>query len=109
MNLNIYGLKDNVTGEFVFFFQQQNEGTMKRVVKSCLLSKEPNVFTTDLKDKAVYELGQVNTSTGELKAQAPVFMVNVSDVRLELIREIKIAKAEAGEAEPNADEVASDV
>ena len=108
MNLNIYGLKDNVTGEFIFFFQQQNEGVMKRVVKSALLSKEPNCFTTDLKDKAVYELGQVNTNTGEIKAQAPMFITNVQDIRLELIREIKLAKAEAGVEKPEAPEVVSD-
>lgn len=108
MNLIIYGLYDKVTGEHVFFFQQQNEGTMKRVVKGALLSKEPNCFQTDLKDKAVYQLGSVNTNTGEIKAQAPVFICNVSDIRLELINEIKLAKLEAGEEKPEANEVCKD-
>ena len=108
MDLICYGLKDNITGEFVFFFQSQNEGTMKRVVKSALLGKEPNVFTRDLKDKAVYDLGKIDTQTGVITPNSSaVFVINVSEVRLDLIREIKVAKQEAG-VEPNADEVASD-
>lgn len=108
MKLNIYGLKDNVVGEFIFFFQQQNEGTLKRVLKGALLSKEPNCIQTDLKDKSVYELGSVNTNTGLIESQQPVFVCNIADIRLELIKEIKIAKAEAGDEHPNADEVCKD-
>ena len=108
MKLNIYGLKDDVAGEFVFFWQAQNEGMMKRAIKGALLSKEQNPFTTDIKDKSVYELGAIDTLTGQLEAIAPIFCVRVSEVRLELIKEIKIAKAEAGVAEPNAEEVAKD-
>ena len=109
MKLNIYGVKDDVTGEFVFTFNSQNDGTMKRVVKSSLLTKEPNVFTRDLKDKKVYKLGEFETITGEIKALAPiVYAFSVAEVRMELIEEIKIAKQEAGDPNPNADEVAKD-
>lgn len=108
MKLTMYGLKDNVTSEFIFFFQSQNEGTMKRIVKGALLDKQPNCFTTDLKDKDVYDLGQIDTQTGVIEPITPLFVVHVSEVRLELIREIKIAKAEAGEEKPDANEVASD-
>lgn len=108
MLLNIYGLKDNVVGEFIFFFQQQNEGTLKRILKGALLSKEPNCIQTDLKDKSVYELGSINTNTGKIEPQQPVFVCNISDIRLELIREIKIAKAEAGDENPTAEEVCKD-
>ena len=108
MQLHFYGVKDDVTGEFVFTYLSQNEGTMKRVVKSALLGKEPNVFTTNLKDKKIYDLGIFDTETGLLVAQAVVYVCPVSELRLELIREIKIAKQEAGEKEPSADEVCSD-
>ena len=33
MKLEMYGLKDNVEGEFIFFFQAKNEGIMKRAVE----------------------------------------------------------------------------
>lgn len=105
MRLNFYGVKDNVEGGFVFFFQCQNEGIMKRVVKSAMLSKEPNAFTTDLKDKAIYQLGEIDTLTGILTPIQPLFIVSNAEIRLELIREIKIAKTEAGDQEPDAKEV----
>ena len=108
MNLTFYGLQDDITGEFVFTFLSQNDGTMKRVVKSALLSKEPNVFTRDLKDKKIYNLGDFDVATGKLTNNDVVYSVSVAELRLELIREIKVAKQEAGEEEPNADEVASD-
>lgn len=108
MKLKFYGLKDDVTGEFIFFFQSQNEGTMKRVVKGALLDKQGNAFTHDIKDKKIYDLGSIDTQSGLVKDNKPVFVCGVNHIRLELIREIKIAKAEAGEKEPNAEEVVSD-
>lgn len=107
MKMNFYGVKDDVTGEFVFTFLSQNDGTMKRVVKSALLGKEPNVFTRDLKDKKIYLLGEFDTNEGTVDSQ-PVFSCTVAELRMELIREIKVAKQEAGEKEPDADEVCSD-
>lgn len=105
MKLNMYGLKDNVEGEFIFFFQAKNDGIMKRAVKGSLLTKEQNHFTTNMKDKDIFMIGEIDTKTGDIEKCAPVFMCNVNEVRLELIREIKIAKAEAGDDKPNADEV----
>lgn len=105
MKLNIYGLKDTVEGEFVFFFQAKNDGLMQRAVKGALLVKEQNHFTTNMKDKDVYLLGQIETLTGVIKPCPAVFVNNVNEIRLELIREIKIAKAEAGEEKPTAEEV----
>lgn len=106
--LQFYGVKDDVTGEIVFTFLSQNDGTMKRVVKSALLSKEPNVFTRDLKDKKIYLLGDFDVMTGVLANNNPVYSVSVAELRMELIRDIKIAKQEAGEKDPDAEEVASD-
>lgn len=107
MKLNIYGLKDNVEGEFIFFFQAKNDGLMVRAVKGALLTKEQNHFTTNMKDKDIYNLGEIDTFTGAVEPCTPVFCTNVNAVRLDLIKEIKIAKAEAGEEKPEADEVAS--
>lgn len=106
--LKFYGLKDDVTGNFVFTFMSENDGTMKRVVKSALLGREPNVFTRDLKDKKIYDLGYFDTDTGKIDNNDVVYICSVAEIRLELIREIKVAKQEAGEKEPNANEVASD-
>lgn len=108
MKTIFYGLKDDVTNEIVFTFMSQNDGTMKRVVKSALLGKEPNVFTRDLKDKKIYNLGDFDTETGKLSNNDVVFVVSVAELRLDLIKEIKLAKQEAGEKEPDASEVADD-
>lgn len=105
MKLNMYGLKDNVEGEFIFFFQAKNDGIMKRAVKGSLLTKEQNHFTTNMKDKDIFMIGEIDTKTGDIEKCSPVFMFNVNEVRLELIREIKIAKAEAGDEKPSAEEV----
>ena len=108
MLLEMYGLKDNVEGEFIFFFQAKNEGIMKRAVEGALLDKNGNHFTNNMKDKAIYNLGSVETLTGEIKPISPIFVCGVNEIRLELIKKIKIAKQEAGVENPNAEEVASD-
>lgn len=109
MKLFMYGLKDNVQGEFIFVLQEKNEGMMKRIVKGCLLDKSgQNPFCHDLKDKDIYELGTFDTFTGKVTPHAPIFITSVQELRLELIREIKLMKAESGEEKPEADEVVSD-
>ena len=105
MKLNIYGLKDAVEGEFIFFFQAKNDGMMERAVKGALLTKEQNHFTNNMKDKDLYMIGEIETLTGEIKPSTPVFVNNVNQIRLALINEIKLAKAEAGEEKPEATEV----
>lgn len=105
MKLNMYGLKDCIEGEYIFFFQAKNDGIMKRAVKGSLLTKEQNHFTSNMKDKDIYLLGEIETLTGAIIPCAPIFCVNVNEVRLELIKEIKIAKAEAGDEKPDAPEV----
>lgn len=108
MKLFIYGLKDNVEGEFVFTFKCKNDALMERVVKSCLLDKNGNAFTNNIKDKSIYLIGAFETSTGIISPITPTFLKELSELRLDLIREIKIAKAEAGEEKPEADEVVDD-
>lgn len=108
MILQIYALKDNATGEFIFFFQSQNDNTALRVIKGALLDKGQNPFITDMKDKDVYSIGEIDTMTGDIVKHSPILFKRVSDIRLDLIKEIKIAKAEMGEKDPNADEVAKD-
>ena len=105
MLLNMYGLKDAIEGEFIFFFQAKNDGIMERAVKGALLTKEQNAFTSNMKDKDIYLLGTIETLTGEIKPSVPVFCTNVNTVRLALINEIKLAKAEAGVDKPEATEV----
>ena len=105
MILNIYAVKDSVAGDFPFTFKASNDGMMERVVKGALLSKEQNVFTTDIKDKSIYCIGTYETSTADIKPLSPVFCCNVNEIRLKLIQEIKIAKQEAGVEQPTAEEV----
>lgn len=105
---NIYSIKDEVAGDHPFTFEAPNDGMMVRIVKGGLLSKEQNVINTDIKDKVIFLVGERNTETGVIKGCEPLFIKRVSEIRLELIKEIKIAKAEAGDKEPTADEVASD-
>lgn len=108
MKLELYGLKDNVEGEFIFFFQCKNEGIMKRVVESALLDKNGNHFTANIKDKAIYNIGTIETLTGIVVPNDPVYVCGVNEIRLDLIKQIKIAKAEAGVENPDAKEVAGD-
>lgn len=109
MKVIIYGVKDTIANDFPFTFESPNEGMMKRIVKGALLSKEQNVINTDIKDKDIFEVGERETTTGVIIGlAAPVFIEHVSNIRLDLIREIKIAKAEAGEKEPAAEEVADE-
>ena len=108
MKLEMYGLKDNVEGEFIFFFQAKNEGIMKRAVEGALLDKNGNHFTNNMKDKAIYNIGTIETLTGAIQPISPVFVSGVNEIRLDLIKKIKIAKAEQGDVKPDANEVASD-
>lgn len=108
MKLNVYAVKDEIACEFPFTFEAPNDGMMIRIIKGALLSKEQNVINTDIKDKVIFQVGERDTSTGELKGMVPLFIKRVSEIRLDLIKEIKIAKAEAGEKEPEAPEVAKD-
>lgn len=108
MKLNIYSIKDEVAGEHPFTFEAPNDGMMERIVKGALLSKEQNVINTDIKDKVIFCVGERDTSTGVIVGTEPLFIKRVSEIRLSLIKEIKIAKAEAGDKEPTAEEVAGD-
>lgn len=109
MKLVNYGLKDTVSGEFIFIFQEKNEGMMKRLVQGCLLDKTGNnPFCHNLRDKEIYDLGTVETLTGEIKPITPIYVVSVQEIRLDLIRQIKIDKTEVGIEKPEADEVYDD-
>lgn len=106
MKVNIYAVKDEVALDFPFTFESPNDGMMERIIKGALLTKEPNVINTNIKDKVIYQVGERDTTTGLLKGLTqPLFIKRVAEIRLELIKEVKIAKAEAGEEQPTAEEV----
>lgn len=109
MKLNVYSVKDEIACEHPFIFEAPNDGMMERLVKGALLSKEQNVINTNIKDKIIFLVGERETSTGKITGlEQPVFIKRVSEIRLDLIKEIKIAKAEAGDKTPTAEEVAPD-
>ena len=71
------------------------------------------VFTTvAIKVHKIFEkaktIGEVETKTGVITPCTPVFIVSLAEVRLDLIKEVKIAKQEAGVENPDASEVVSD-
>lgn len=106
MKVNIYAVKDEVALDFPFTFEAPNDGMMERIVKGALLVKEQNVINTNIKDKVIFQVGERDTTTGVINGMAqPLFIKRVSELRIDLIKEIKIAKAEAGEEEPTAEEV----
>lgn len=108
MKLNVYSVKDVIAGDHPFIFEAPNDGMMERIVKGALLSKEQNVINTNLKDKDIFLVGERDTETGEIKGIMPIFVKHISEIRLALIKEIKIAKAEAGQENPTAEEVVND-
>lgn len=108
MKLEMYGLKDSVEGEFIFFFQAKNDGIMKRAVEGALLDKNGNHFTNNMKDKAIYNIGTIETLTGIIVPSDPIFICGVNEIRLDLIKKIKLAKQEEGQQNPDAEEVVSD-
>lgn len=108
MKLIIYSIKDEVAGDHPFTFEAPNDGMMERIVKGALLSKEQNVINTNIKDKVIFQVGERESTTGVITGCEPLFIKRISEIRLDLIKEIKVAKAEAGDKEPNADEVAKD-
>ena len=65
MKLVFYGLKDNVEGEFVFFFQAKNEGINSTAVEKAIsiISKEGAIeeaalIARDLKDNAIKKISE---------------------------------------------------
>lgn len=108
MKLEMYGLKDSVEGEFIFFFQAKNDGIMKRAVEGALLDKNGNHFTNNMKDKAIYNIGTIETLTGIIVPSDPIFICGVNEIRLDLIKKIKLAKQEEGQENPDAKEVVDD-
>lgn len=99
MKLKEYALFDRITGEYTFTFKARNDEAMKRIAKSGMMSKEPNVLNTDTADKDIFAIAEFDTETGIVVGEkAPLFVCHVEDLRQELITEIKRRKLEAEQA-----------
>ena len=95
--LVIYTVRDRLAGDSSLILTAKNEPILRRNIKGVLLSKQQNFINTDTPDKEIYESGYIDTDTGKIVGlENPVFVVNVEELRQELISEIRQKQAEAG-------------
>lgn len=98
MKVNIYSCFDNLAGCAVMVFTAKNNELCKRLVRSALMTKEPNPFNTDCKDKQVFLCGSIDQETNEVESVAkPVLVFGVEDVRQDLINYIAAETGKSGE------------
>lgn len=103
MILKLYVVRDEVAIENRVLLYEQNDTLLKRNLKALLLDQKPNYINQNTKDKRVYYVGDLNTETGVIKGLDPIVSVySLEEVRLELIDEINIAKAQAIASKENA-------
>lgn len=96
MILKLYVVRDEVACDNHVILTEQNDTLLKRNIKAVLMSTDPNYINTNTKDKRVFVSGELDTKTGVitgLPVPQPVF--TIEEVRLELIDEINLAKAQA--------------
>ena len=102
MNLEVYVLRDKVSGISNVILTANNEKVLRRDIKGVLLGRDQNVINTNTEDKDIYHIGDLNTETGVFTSLPnPVFLFNVETVRLELVKEIRAKKEQAGIIEEN--------
>lgn len=106
MKLNIYSVFDKLAGQSVMVLTGQNNEVFKRLIRSALLSKQPNPINTDTKDKDIYCIGVLETETNAVTTEGcPKFALSIEQVRLELIDALA---AETGKDISDPSEVVSD-
>lgn len=96
MKVNIYSLYDTAAGCSVIVITAKNNELAKRMVRSALMTKQPNPFNTDVKDKNLMLVGSIDQETNEVKAFKPSLAFGIEDVRQELIEYIA---AETGKSQ----------
>lgn len=96
MILKLYIVRDEVACDNHVILTEQNDTLLKRNIKAVLMSPEANYINTNTKDKRVFLSGELDTKTGVITSVgSPVPVFTIEEVRLELIDEINLAKAEA--------------
>ena len=103
MILKLYIVRDEVACDNHVILTEQNDTLLKRNIKAVLMSPEANYINTNTKDKRVFLSGELDTKTGVItSAGSPVPVFTIEEVRLELIDEINLAKAEAAASKQKA-------
>lgn len=103
MILKLYIVRDEVACDNHVILTEQNDTLLKRNIKAVLMSPEANYINTNTKDKRVFLSGELDTKTGVItSAGSPVPVFTLEEVRLELIDEINLAKAEAAASKQKA-------
>lgn len=76
--MNLYAIKDNVTGEFGPVFLMINDASFIRFVENDSRNKN-SIVAMNPKDMAIYKLGNINTKTGVIDSNVD-FLCNVIDI-----------------------------
>lgn len=74
MKITIYAIKDQVVGEFESPFYMKNNGTAMRACSDMIEAGK----ISNPKDKQLYQLGELDTETGEILSKV-VFVCNLAD------------------------------
>lgn len=103
MILKLYVIRDEVACDNHVLLYSQNDTLFKRDLKALLLAREANYINTNTKDKRAFLAGELDTNTGVIKALDPIIPVcTLEEVRLDLVDEINIAKAQAAASKAKA-------
>lgn len=97
----VYGVRDTLAGETILLVTEKSDELLKRIVKALLLDPKPNPINAETKDTLIFELGTLDTESGIMTALgSPRMALNVELVRQELLSEIRMSKAMAGDNSP---------
>ena len=80
MILNMYAVKDTVQGEMMNPFLLRNKEEAKRAFGIAVNSGKDNNICIYYKDMQLFELGEYNTTTGEIKSKVE-YVCSGSDVK----------------------------
>lgn len=93
--LKLYVVRDCLVGDSSLILSAKNDAVLARNVKAAMLSQQANYLNTDTRDKQIYVTAELDTDTGIISGLVqPEFVFNLEDLRLELVSEVKKAKAQ---------------
>lgn len=79
MNLKVYAVKDTKVGEFMSPWVSNNEQTALRALR-VVVNEKGTDFDRYAEDMQLYQLGDFDTKTGNLKAELK-FIINHIDLK----------------------------
>lgn len=89
--IKIYSILDKIPGVYSNPFYLKSNAVALREIKYLINEeKQPNIFNTNIKDKALFCLGEFNEESGEIISKKPEFIINLIDLKEETNNENKI-------------------